>query len=159
MQRARNLRLKPPCCTDVLAQQQYPRKCSFRQSVLGLVSSKIEMITSKILCARTSALNVARARSCSSGVSRLPILTLYTKDPCPLCEEAKEKLTPLSHRFLLREVDITDDGNEDLYDKYKYEIPVFFLEKKFLCKNKIEVEKLEQRLGEIEGSSEVKSEK
>ena len=141
----------------MLAQQQYPRKCSFRQSVLGLVSSKIEMITSKIFGTRTSALNVAR--SCSSGKLRLPILTLYTKDPCPLCEEAKEKLAPLSHRFLLREVDITDDGNEDLYDKYKYEIPVFFLERKFLCKNKIEVEKLEKRLGELEGSSEVKSEK
>ena len=127
--------------------------------MFGSVSSRIEMITSKILGTRTSASALNVARSCSSGVLRLPILTLYTKDPCPLCEEAKEKLAPLSHRFLLREVDITDDGNEDLYDKYKYEIPVFFLEKKFLCKNKIEVEKLEQRLGEIEGSSEVKSEK
>lgn len=70
-----------------------------------------------------------------------------------MCEEAKESLSPLSHRFSLREIDITDDGNEDLYDKYKFEIPVFFLEKKFLCKNRIEVEMLEQRLREFEGSS------
>ena len=88
-----------------------------------------------------------------SGATRLPTLTLYTKDPCPLCEEAKEALVPFSHRFSLREVDITDDGNEDLYDKYKFEIPVFFLEKKFLCKNRIELGKLERELREFEGSS------
>merc|ERR1712037_92457 len=99
------------------------------------------------------ALNVVRVRPYSGAAAQLPILTLYTKDPCPLCEEAKESLSPLSHRFSLREIDITDDGNEDLYDKYKFEIPVFFLEKKFLCKNRIEVEMLEQRLREFEGSS------
>ena len=98
------------------------------------------------------ALNVVR--SCSgSRAAKLPVLTLYTKDPCPLCEEAKEAVAHLNHRFELREVDITDDGNEDLYDKFKFEIPVFFLEKKFLCKNRIEVEKLELRLRELEGSS------
>ena len=97
-----------------------------------------------------SALNVVRSHS---GAAQLPILTLYTKDPCPLCEEAKEALAPFTHRFLLREVDITDDGNEDLYDKYKFEIPVFFLEKKFLCKNRIELEKLEERLHAFEGST------
>ena len=70
-----------------------------------------------------------------------------------MCEEAKEAVAHLNHRFELREVDITDDGNEDLYDKFKFEIPVFFLEKKFLCKNRIEVEKLELRLRELEGSS------
>merc|ERR1712071_54131 len=40
--------------------------------------------------------------------SKLPILTLYTKYPCPLCDDAKELLmkSPLWDRFVWREVDI-----------------------------------------------------
>uniref|UniRef100_A0AAR2KB89 Glutaredoxin-like protein n=1 Tax=Pygocentrus nattereri TaxID=42514 RepID=A0AAR2KB89_PYGNA len=28
----------------------------------------------------------------------LPVLTLFTKDPCPLCDEAKEVLEPYKHK-------------------------------------------------------------
>ncbi|KAI2538668.1 C5orf63 isoform 10, partial [Pan troglodytes] len=31
----------------------------------------------------------------------LPVLTLFTKDPCPLCDEAKEVLKPYENRFLM----------------------------------------------------------
>ena len=88
----------------------------------------------------------------SYSTARLPILTLYTKDPCPLCDEAKEALAPFRHRLALEEVDITNDGKEELFDLYKFEIPVFFLEKKFLCKNRMEVEKLEEKLRDLENS-------
>ncbi|PNJ80276.1 C5orf63 isoform 8, partial [Pongo abelii] len=31
----------------------------------------------------------------------LPVLTLFTKDSCPLCDEAKEVLKPYKNRFLM----------------------------------------------------------
>ncbi|XP_031824427.1 glutaredoxin-like protein C5orf63 homolog isoform X2 [Sarcophilus harrisii] len=36
-------------------------------------------------------------KSCASKKT-LPVLTLFTKDPCPLCDEAKEVLKPLKNR-------------------------------------------------------------
>ncbi|XP_064222349.1 glutaredoxin-like protein C5orf63 homolog isoform X2 [Aotus nancymaae] len=46
-------------------------------------------------------------RNCSASKTALPVLTLFTKDPCPLCDEAKEVLKPYKHRFILQEVNIT----------------------------------------------------
>ena len=34
----------------------------------------------------------------SETTSKLPVLTLYTKDPCPLCDDAVEELAPYMHR-------------------------------------------------------------
>ena len=39
----------------------------------------------------------------------------------------------------LETVDIEEDGNEEWFNKFRYEIPVFFLDKKFLCKNMIDL--------------------
>ncbi|KAJ1207759.1 hypothetical protein NDU88_003149 [Pleurodeles waltl] len=80
----------------------------------------------------------------------LPVLTLFTKDPCPLCEEAKEMLGPYKHRFILQEVDITLPENADLYDRYKYDIPVFHLNGQFLMMHKVNLRKLEQQLLKLE---------
>ena len=49
--------------------------------------------------------------------------------------------------FLIVKVDITEDGNETLYDRWKYEIPVFYFENKFLCKNRIDMVKLLEKMG------------
>ncbi|PNI50166.1 C5orf63 isoform 9 [Pan troglodytes] len=38
-------------------------------------------------------------RNCSASKTTLPVLTLFTKDPCPLCDEAKEVLKPYENRF------------------------------------------------------------
>jgi glutaredoxin len=111
-------------------------------------------VASKIF--RASPMLLSRA-SGSLSTPPLPTLTLYTKDPCSLCDEAKEQLkcssTAIGQRVKLVEVDITDDGNEAMYDLYKYEIPVFFLGKKFLCKNRIDLEKLELKLKDMETKS------
>ncbi|KAL7847163.1 hypothetical protein SRHO_G00221430 [Serrasalmus rhombeus] len=48
----------------------------------------------------------------------LPVLTLFTKDPCPLCDEAKEVLEPYKHRFVLQEVDISLPENSVWHDRY-----------------------------------------
>ena len=82
------------------------------------------------------------------------MLRLLTKENCSLCEEAVQILfsAPNSYneRLILKEIDILEEGNEELFDLYRYEIPVFFLEKKFISKNKIDLSKLEQELQKLE---------
>ncbi|KAB5543604.1 hypothetical protein PHYPO_G00081160 [Pangasianodon hypophthalmus] len=89
--------------------------------------------------------------SCSQR--SLPILTLFTKDPCPLCDEAKEVLEPYKHRFVLQEVDITLPENSVWFDRYKYDIPVFHLNGQFLMMHRVNTEVLEMRLAKSEKES------
>merc|ERR1712020_204912 len=88
------------------------------------------------------------------GPLKKPVLRLLTKENCSLCEEAVQILfsAPNSYnkRLILKEIDILEEGNEELFDLYRYEIPVFFLEKKFISKNKIDLPKLEQELQKLE---------
>ncbi|KAM6148948.1 glutaredoxin-like protein C5orf63 homolog isoform 2-T2 [Erethizon dorsatum] len=39
-------------------------------------------------------------RNLSASNTTLPVLTLFTKDPCPLCDEAKELLKPYKNRVI-----------------------------------------------------------
>lgn len=89
-----------------------------------------------------------RPRSC--GIKGLPTLTLYTKDPCPLCDELKEELTPYMDKFKFEIVDISKKENLRYLRLYRYEIPVLFLDGYFLCKHKLDHRLLEDRLKELE---------
>jgi len=80
----------------------------------------------------------------------LPVLTLYTKHICPLCDEAKAVLENYKHRFQLEEVDIKAKGNETWFDKYRYEIPVFHLNGSFLMKHRVNEELLDKELRKYE---------
>ncbi|XP_007890735.1 glutaredoxin-like protein C5orf63 homolog [Callorhinchus milii] len=80
----------------------------------------------------------------------LPVLTLFTKDPCPLCEEAKETLEPYKCRFVLQEVDISLPENSVWFDRYKCDIPVFHLNGQFLMMHRVNFKILEQRLAKLE---------
>jgi glutaredoxin len=82
---------------------------------------------------------------------KVTTLTMLTKEECQLCDEAKIKLNQdlpkeLMSKLAFEEVDITEDGNEDLYDRWRYEIPVFYLGDQYLCKNRIDIPKLIQLL-------------
>lgn len=77
---------------------------------------------------------------------KLPVVTLYTKDPCPLCDQLKEQLAPFEGQFVLEQVDIEAKENLNLRKLYRYEIPVVFLNGKFLCKHRIDVDQFERRL-------------
>lgn len=72
----------------------------------------------------------------------LPTLTLFTKYPCPLCDDAKYALKPLQHLFVLEEVDITKTENAHWFALYRYDIPVFHFEGKFLMKHMVNIELL-----------------
>uniref|UniRef100_A0A8C9FES4 Glutaredoxin-like protein n=1 Tax=Pavo cristatus TaxID=9049 RepID=A0A8C9FES4_PAVCR len=70
----------------------------------------------------------------------------FCQKPCPLCDEAKEVLEPYKRRFILQEVDITLPENSVWYNKYKYDIPVFHLNGKFLMKHQVDIQKFEDQL-------------
>lgn len=59
---------------------------------------------------------------------------------------------PFRHRFILEEVDITKPGNEHWFGRYRYEIPVFHFEGKFLMKNVANVQLFENVLNSYEKS-------
>ncbi|CAK9831206.1 Acetyl-CoA acetyltransferase, mitochondrial [Anthophora retusa] len=89
----------------------------------------------------------------SHRASSPPLLTLYTKHPCPLCDILKNELRlRFSGRYQLREIDITAAENEEYLKLYKYEIPVLFLEGQFLCKHRLDSELLERKLQSISSS-------
>ena len=48
----------------------------------------------------------------------------------------------------LETIDIEEDGHEEWFNKFRYEIPVFF-NKKFLCKNRIDMNSFQSALEEF----------
>ena len=54
-----------------------------------------------------------------------PVVTLFTKEGCTLCDKVKDVLADLrqSHDHSLTQVDITDKEHVEWFDKYKYDIP------------------------------------
>ena len=98
--------------------------------------------------------NLSNSSEENNSNTNKPLLRLLTKENCMLCEEAKHVLFSApgkyEERLILKEVDIRAEGNEELFDLYRYEIPVFFLERKFVSKNFIDLEKLEKELVKLE---------
>ncbi|KAA0703674.1 Glutaredoxin-like protein C5orf63 -like protein [Triplophysa tibetana] len=78
--------------------------------------------------------------------THLPVLTLFTKHPCPLCDEAKEILEPYKHRFELQEVDISLPENSVWMDRYRFDIPVFHLNGQFLMMHRVNTTLLDRAL-------------
>lgn len=87
-------------------------------------------------------------RLCST--STLPILTLFTKDPCPLCDDAKEVLELFKHRFVLQQVDISLPENRVWLDRYRWDIPVFHWNGQLVMKHRVDVPLLDRLLKDAE---------
>ena len=68
------------------------------------------------------------------------VLKLYTKEGCTLCDVVKEGLKGAKEggvKFTLKAVDITDEGKEDIYEKYKYDIPVISVDGGYWFKHRL----------------------
>ena len=76
-------------------------------------------------------------------------VVLYTKQTCPLCDEAKELLYKLQAEipFDLKEKDIYQDDR--LLEKYQLMIPVIEANGKIVIFGKIEENSLRKRLLEL----------
>jgi len=73
-------------------------------------------------------------------------ITLYTRQGCTLCEEARFALTPLAREFstALREVDIDDDPI--LHDRYTNDVPVVFLGSRLVAQHRVNMAQLRRQL-------------
>ncbi|MGH9746212.1 MAG: glutaredoxin family protein [Candidatus Acidiferrales bacterium] len=76
-------------------------------------------------------------------------ITLYTREGCHLCEEARIAITPLLGQFgaTLREVDIDDDPV--LHDRYTNDVPVIFLGAQMVAQHRVDVARLRGRLERV----------
>jgi glutaredoxin len=73
-------------------------------------------------------------------------ITLYTREGCKLCEEAKAAILPLVSEFgaTLREVDIDDDPI--LHDRYTNDVPVILLGSKMVAQHRLDAAQLRRQL-------------
>jgi glutaredoxin len=64
-------------------------------------------------------------------------ITLYSKPGCHLCEEVRARLDELQPElgFTIDEVDIT--RRTDLFERYRYEIPVLLIDGRELARGRI----------------------
>lgn len=73
-------------------------------------------------------------------------ITLYTREGCHLCEEAKAVITPLLAQFgaKLHEVDV--DADPILRERYTDEVPVIFVGSQFFAKHRLDPARLRRQL-------------
>lgn len=73
--------------------------------------------------------------------SNAPMVTLFTKDGCTLCDKVKDVLGSIKdkeeYNHSLRAIDITDDEHQDWYSKYKYDIPVLHIDGQYWIKHRL----------------------
>lgn len=68
-----------------------------------------------------------------------PIVRLFTKQGCTLCDKVTDILRSVrdSKPHTLEAVDITDEDKLEWYDKYKYDIPVLHMGGKYWAKHRL----------------------
>ena len=77
-----------------------------------------------------------------------PIVQLYTKEGCTLCDKVSDVLRSIreDHPHSLEAVDITDDDKKEIFDKYKWDIPVLHIDGKYWTKHKLDVDEATEAL-------------
>ncbi|HYW48434.1 MAG TPA: glutaredoxin family protein [Bryobacteraceae bacterium] len=75
-----------------------------------------------------------------------PLVTLYTRSGCCLCEDAKRVLTEARRRaeFDYEEFDI--DRDSELRGRYNYEVPVIAINRVKAFKYKVDMEEFLKKL-------------
>eukprot|EP00555_Chaetoceros_dichaeta_P012622 CAMPEP_0198251214 /NCGR_PEP_ID=MMETSP1447-20131203/2119_1 /TAXON_ID=420782 /ORGANISM="Chaetoceros dichaeta, Strain CCMP1751" /LENGTH=230 /DNA_ID=CAMNT_0043936179 /DNA_START=20 /DNA_END=712 /DNA_ORIENTATION=- len=77
------------------------------------------------------------------------VVTLYTKEGCTLCDKVSDVLRSIrtDHPHSLTAVDITDPDKKDLWDKYKWDIPVLHVNDMYWTKHKLDAKEASEVLG------------
>lgn len=75
-------------------------------------------------------------------------LTIYSRPGCHLCEEAKAVIHPLIKEFgaTVREVNI--DQDEELAERYSWDIPVIFIGARKVAKHRVDPRQFRRQLEE-----------
>jgi glutaredoxin len=72
-------------------------------------------------------------------------VTIYSRPGCHLCEEAKRNIlaSACAEEFEIEEVNI--DENAELYERYKYDIPVIFINGVKAFKHRVDPREFERK--------------
>ncbi|XP_046865037.1 glutaredoxin-like protein C5orf63 homolog [Xenia sp. Carnegie-2017] len=124
-------------CSNIL------HECAFFRAV--------RLKTSKSTKPNNTCLNYYKFFNDYTDECKLPLLEMFTKEECSLCDEAKEILIPYSHLFAFKEIDITLTENKKWFEKYRYDIPVFHLNGEYLMRHRVHLGLLRRKLNEIYG--------
>ena len=73
-------------------------------------------------------------------------ITVYSKKGCHLCEVAMQKLLEIQQEFPFSLTEIDIENNDELFEKYKYLIPVIEINGKEVFTYKIDENKLKEIL-------------
>ncbi len=89
------------------------------------------------------------------GPAGCPVVTLFTKEECTLCDKVKDVLEQVraERPHALYSVDIADPRNEPWWDKYKYDIPVLHVGGRFWIKHRLSVDDAMAGLAEAAAGS------
>jgi len=94
----------------------------------------------------------SRTESGRLAVASSREVTMYTREGCHLCDEAKAAMAPLLSEYgaKLREVDIDDDPV--LFERYTEDVPVIFIGGHLFAQHRIDPDLLRERLEETKSS-------
>lgn len=65
-----------------------------------------------------------KQRPPEAGAASLPVLTLYRRDGCSLCDQAELVIAPLAARLRFRVERVDIESDDTLLKRYMFEIPV-----------------------------------
>jgi glutaredoxin len=76
---------------------------------------------------------------------------IYTKADCHLCDEAKAVLRSVKKRVPFEWVEVDISTQDDLYRKYRYDIPVIMIDGRMAFRHRVTEAELENRLRQPAG--------
>ena len=71
---------------------------------------------------------------------------IYSKADCSLCDEAKAILTKVRERIPFELIEVDIEGDPKLFERFKYDVPVVYVDGRKAFKHRIEEEPLVRRL-------------
>ncbi len=80
-------------------------------------------------------------------------LTFYSKDGCWLCDTAEEMLNGLKVRYGIEINKVAIDSDDDLYELYRFDIPVFEFKDGSTLNGRIKKKDLLRKIAENTGQS------
>jgi glutaredoxin len=73
-------------------------------------------------------------------------IRILSKPDCHLCDEAKEKIERVTKRLPVEIEMINIEKDPELYNQYRFDIPVIFLDGRKIFKHRVDEEKLKKIL-------------
>ncbi len=73
-------------------------------------------------------------------------ITILSKPDCHLCDEAKQTIERVTKRLPIEIEVINIEKDPELFNQYRYDIPVIFLEERKIFKHRVDEQKLKKIL-------------